>query len=185
MKYRSAFKTLILCQLPDNHIFQGYFQPTFPSLVDLSHSITLFPFTCGSTALRNVSLPHLGFPFPVGPPPSYRSLQGYSQLIFPLLVGLPDSELHYSPSHVGPPHCEKCGSATFRISLSGRSATFLPQLKGHSQLTFLSLVGPPHSELHYFPSHVGPSPFPFLVGLPPSSVCNHSFQSYQNPVNGG
>ena len=59
------------------------------------------------------------------------------------------SELHYSPSHVGPPHCEKCGSATFRISLSGRSAAFLtlqPQLSEllescqQWKLTFLSTV---------------------------------------------
>ena len=35
-------------------------------------------------------------------------------------------------------------------------------------------MGPPHSELHYSPSHVGPPP-PFL--------CNCSFQSYQNPDN--
>ena len=34
--------------------------------------------------------------------------------------------LHYSPSHVGSPHCEKCGSVTFRIFLSGGSVTFLP-----------------------------------------------------------
>ena len=39
----------------------------------------------------------------------------------------PHSELHYSPSHVAQPHCEKCGPATFNRSFlfSGGSATFL------------------------------------------------------------
>ena len=55
-----------------------------------------------------------------------RSLQGYSQFTFPSLVGPPHSGLHYSHSHVDPPHCEKCESATFRIFLSSASATFLP-----------------------------------------------------------
>ena len=77
MKYQSAFKALTLCQLHDNHSFQGY-----------------------------------------------------SQLTFSSLVGLPHSASHCSLSHVGLPHCEKCGSATFRISLSGGSATLLQQLTG-------------------------------------------------------
>ena len=55
-----------------------------------------------------------------------RSLQDYSQLTFPSLVGLPHRELHCFPSHVGPPHCEKCGSVTFRFFLSGGPTTFLP-----------------------------------------------------------
>ena len=68
--------------------------------------------------VKNVGPPHLGFPFPVGSPPSCRSLQGYSYLTSLSLVGPPHSELHYSPSHVGPPHRQKCRFVTFRISLS-------------------------------------------------------------------
>ena len=75
--------------------------------------------------VRNVGLPHLEFLFPVGLPPSYHSLKGYLYLLFPSLLGPPHSELHYSPSHVGPSHCEKCGSATSSLSLSGGSTTFL------------------------------------------------------------
>ena len=75
--------------------------------------------------VRNVGPPYLGFPFPVGLSSFYRSLQGYSYLTLPSLVGPPHSELHCFPSYVDPPHCEKCGSATFRISLSGGSATLL------------------------------------------------------------
>ena len=118
MKYRSPFKTLILCQLPDKHSFQSYSQVTFPSLVGLPHSASHYsPYMWVGHTVRNVGPPHLGFFFPLVPPPSYRSLQSYSQLTFPSLVG--------------PPHCEKCGSATFTISLSGGFATFLtlqPQL---------------------------------------------------------
>ena len=61
-------------------------------------------------------------------------------------------------------------------------------LQGYSHLTFPSLVGPPHSELHYSSSYVvlhtvrnvGPPHlgFPFPVGLPRSSLCSHSFQSF-------
>ena len=53
--------------------------------------------------VRNVGQPHSGFSFPVGPPPSYCSLQSYA---FPSLVGTSRSEFHYSPSHVGPSHWE-------------------------------------------------------------------------------
>ena len=86
MNCRSTFETLVLCQLSDNRIFQGYLQLTFPSLVGPQHS-----------------------------------------------------KLHYSLSNVGLSYCEKCGSATFSISLP--------------------------------------------MSPPPSSLCNHSFRSYQNPVN--
>ena len=85
---------------------------------------------------RNVGPSYLGFPFPMGPPPSYVSLHGYSYLTFSSNAGPPNSELHYSPSHVGPPHCEKCGSVTFGISLSSGSATSCQQW----DLTFLSTV---------------------------------------------
>ena len=78
-----------------------------------------------------------------------RSLQGYSQLTFQSPAGPPHSELHYSSSHVIPPHCEKCGSATFRIFLSGGSANFLtlqpqiselPEFCPQWELTFLSTL---------------------------------------------
>ena len=131
MKYRSAFKTLILCQLPDNHSFQGYSQLTFPSLVGQSHSeLQYSPSHVGPPHCEECGPSQLGFPFPMGPPPFYHSFQGYSQLTFLSLVGHSHSELQYSPSRVGPPLCEKCVSATFRIFLSGGSATFLPQLSG-------------------------------------------------------
>ena len=35
-----------------------------------------------------------------------------------------------------------------------------------------------HTVRNVGPSHLG---FPFAVGLPPSSLCNRSFQSYQKP----
>ena len=44
--------------------------------------------------------------------PGCRSFHSYSQLSFPSLVGPPPRELHHSLLHVGPPHCEKCGSVT-------------------------------------------------------------------------
>ena len=48
-------------------------------------------------------------------PSDNRSFQSYSRLSFSSLAALPRSELHYSPSHVGPPHIEECESATFSI----------------------------------------------------------------------
>ena len=38
MNCRSAFKTLILCQLSDNRSFQSYSQLSFPSLVGPPHN---------------------------------------------------------------------------------------------------------------------------------------------------
>ena len=63
MKFRSTFKTPILCQLPDNHSFQGYsvhhtVNHIVPRHIWVRHSV------------RNVDPPHLRFPFPVGLPPS-------------------------------------------------------------------------------------------------------------------
>ena len=79
MKYGSAFKTLILCQLPDNHSFQGYSEFTFPSIVGLPHNAShCSPSHVVRHTVRNVGPSHLGFPFPVGPPHSYCNLQGYS-----------------------------------------------------------------------------------------------------------
>ena len=54
-----------------------------------------------------------------------RSLQGCSKLVFASRMGPQHSELHYSQSHVGRPHCEKSRSATFKIFLYGGSATLL------------------------------------------------------------
>ena len=141
MRYRSAFETLILCQLPDNHSFQGY-----------------------------------------------------SLLTFPSLVGVPHSASHCSPSHVSPPHCEKCESVTFRISLSGGSGTFLPQLTGlfvsYISLTCgssITLSPPPNMWVCHTVRNVGQPHFGFSFSVSPpfASLCNHSFQTYQNPVNSG
>ena len=101
--------------------------------------------------VRKVGLPHLGFPFPVGLPPSYRSLQGYSYLTFPSLVGPRHSELHYSPymwvrhtvRNVGLPH--------LIFPFPAGPPPSYRSLQGYSYLTFPSLVGPPHGELHYSP----------------------------------
>ena len=107
-----------------------------------------------SHTVRNVGPAHLGFPFRVGPLPSYRSLQGYLQLHFPhLWVRHTVNYINPRP-HVGPPHCEECGSVTFRISLSGQFATSLPQFTGVFVTTFPSLVGPPHIiPLHMWVGH--------------------------------
>ena len=72
---------------------------------------------------------------------------------FSSVVGPPYSELHFSPSHVDPPHIEKYGSAAFSIcfpswvrhlfhSITSRMFELIP-------VRFPSLLGPPHSELHY------------------------------------
>ena len=53
-------------------------------------------------------------------------------------MGPPDSELHYSSSHLGPPHCEKCGSSTF-ITLSPQLSE-LPESCQQWKLTFLWTV---------------------------------------------
>ena len=142
MKYRSAFKTLILCPLRGSHSFQGFSQLTFPSFVGLLHSAS-----------------------------------------------------HYFPLQVGLRHCEKCGSATFKISLPGWIRQFLtvaymairslhfPHLWAHHRVNYIVL---PHMWDRHTVRIVGPPQLRFLfsVGQPSSSLCNHSFQSYQNPTNG-
>ena len=86
---------------------------------------------------RNVGPSYLGFPFPIGPPPSYGSLHGHSYLTFPSLAGPPHSELHYSASHVGPPHCEKCGLSHLRFPFPVGPP---PSSCQQWDLTFLSTV---------------------------------------------
>ena len=56
-----------------------------------------------------------------------RSFQIYSQLSFALHIGPQHSELHYCPSNVGPPYCEKCRSANLTFPFSGGSVTFFTQ----------------------------------------------------------
>ena len=48
-------------------------------------------------------------------------------------------------------------------------------------------IVPPQMWVHHIVRNMGPPHlgFPFLVGSPPSSLCNRSFQSYQNDVNSG
>ena len=89
-----------------------------------------------------------------------RSFQGYSQLTFPPLVGSPHSELEYSPLHVDSPHCEKCGSATFRIPSTVAYHLLHSVIVAFRATEILSTMG---------------------VDIP----VNYSFQSYQNPVNSG
>ena len=80
MKYRSAFKTLILCQLPEivfRAILSLHFHPLW-----VCHTVNHIapPHMWPHHTMRNVDPPHLGFPFPVGPPPSSlcnHSFQSY------------------------------------------------------------------------------------------------------------
>ena len=156
IKYRSIFKALIFCQLPQNHSLQGYLQLTFPSLVDPPHS-----------------------------------------------------ESRCSPPHVGPSHCKKCGSTSFRISLSCRSATFftlqllqLPKSCQQWELTFLSTIdfsatkilstvgvnNPVNSgSRHSCQPQLSELPkiWKTLCYLSTIGIDNVAFRSYQNPVNSG
>ena len=84
------------------------------------------------------------------------SLQDYTSLTFPSLVDLPHNELHYSPSHVGPPHCEKPSSELLE-SCQQWELTFLLTIAS-TATKILSTVG---------------------VDIP----IDCSFQRYQNPEN--
>ena len=141
MKYLSAFKALILCQLPGNHSFQGY-----------------------------------------------------SQLKFLSLVGLPHSASQCSPSHVGPPHTmwvRHIQDFHFRwvrhlLIVAYRVIRILhfPHLWVRHTMSYII---PPHMWVRLTVRNVRPPHLGFLfpVGPPPSSLCNHTFQSYQNPVKSG
>ena len=107
--------------------------------------------------VRNVSRSHLGFPFPVGLAPSYRSLQGYSYLTFPSLAGPP---LHYLPPPI-------CGSATLWEMWVSHILDFPFRWVRHL----------PHSVTIAF----RPTRILLIVGV--DIPVDRSFHSYQNPDN--
>ena len=70
MKYWSTFKTLILYQLT-TIAFRAIVAYISITCGSATQWITLFALTCVlKNTVKNVGPPHLGFPFPVGPPPS-------------------------------------------------------------------------------------------------------------------
>ena len=107
--------------------------------------------------VRNVGSPHLWFSFLVGPPPSFLCNRSYQnpdnfksrRSLFHPLVGPPHNELYYSPSRVGPPHCEKCGSVDVAVVIRATKiwkALCFPSTIGVDNVAFRSYQKPVNSE---------------------------------------
>ena len=87
----STFKTLIVCQLSDNRSFLSYSQLSFQFFfqyfqLSIHHTVNYIipPHMWVRHTMRNLGLPHLGFPSPLGPPLSLlcnRSFQSYQNLV--------------------------------------------------------------------------------------------------------
>ena len=79
MNCRSTFKSLTICQLPDNRSFQSYSKLSFFSLVGPPHSdLPYSPSTSGSVTLLKMWVYHiLRFFSPIGPPSSSLSSRSF------------------------------------------------------------------------------------------------------------
>ena len=163
---------------------------------------------CVRHIVRNVGPPHLGFSFPVGPPPSFlcsRSFQSYQN---------PDNfKSWHSCSYQSYQKPKRhCFASTIAVDNVAFRATKIPSTVGvdiRVDRSFQSYQDPDnfkswrslfhhlwvhhtvnyiislHMRVRHIVRYVGPPHlgFSFPVGPPPSFLCNHSFQSYQNPDN--
>ena len=105
MKYWSASKTFILCQLPDKHSFQGQSQLILPSIVDLLHSASHCSslLTCGSTTLSEMWIHQIqDFPFRSVPHLLTVAYRAIHSLHFPHLW------VHYTVNQIIPLHMWVC-----------------------------------------------------------------------------